>query len=114
MPGQDGFMRHNFRLNLDQSVLPQITLSGSAFYSSSTQDFLPESQGNPIFRLTRMPAGVNLRACVDDRTADCTGPDDRLDRLIIRPDPFNENDSPLYELLNRDYELTAGPVPGQR
>jgi TonB-linked SusC/RagA family outer membrane protein len=112
MPGHEGFSRHNFRLNLDQSVLPSITLSGSAFYSRSTQNAFPEGQGNPIFRLTRMPAGVNLRACVDDPSGDCTGPDDRLTRLIIEPDPFNENDNPLYELLNRQYQVDRGRFLG--
>ncbi len=113
MPGQEGFRRHNFRLNLDQSVNPALTLSGSAFYSTSAQDHLPESQGNPIFRLTRMPAGVNLRACIDDPTADCTlTPEDRLNRLIIRPDPFAENDNPLYQMYNREYELMRGRFLG--
>ena len=112
MPGQGGFDRQNFRINIDQSVRPDITLSGSAFYSASVQDHFPESQGNPIFNLTRMPAGVNLRACIDDPTADCSGAEDRLDRLIIRPDPFNENDNPLYELLNREYEQRRGRFLG--
>ena len=108
MPGHEGFDRHNFRLNLDQSVRSGLTLSGSAFYSRSTQNAFPEGQGNPIFRLTRMPAGVNLRACVDDLNAECTGADDRLGRLVIMPDPFNENDSPLYELLNREFTADRG------
>jgi TonB-linked SusC/RagA family outer membrane protein len=112
MPGHDGFTRNNFRLNLDQSVRENLQLSGSAFYSRSDQNAFPESQGNPIFRLTRMPAGVNLRACVDDVTADCSAPGDRLARMIIEPDPFNENDNPLYELLNREYVSERGRFLG--
>ncbi|MFW5950953.1 MAG: SusC/RagA family TonB-linked outer membrane protein, partial [Gemmatimonadota bacterium] len=112
MPGHEGFNRHNFRMNLDQSVREELTLSGSAFYSRSEQNAFPESQGNPIFNLTRMPAGVNLRACIDDPTGDCTGEEDRLERLIIRPDPFNENDNPLYTVLNRDYQTTRGRFLG--
>lgn len=112
MPGHEGFDRNNFRLNLDQSVREDLQLSGSAFYSMSTQNAFPESQGNPVFRLTRMPAGVNLRACVDDITQECTGPGDRLNRLIIEPDPFNENDNPLYELLNREYQVDRGRFLG--
>lgn len=91
MPGQGGFQRLNFRLNLDQSVRDNMTVSASTFYSRSTQDAFPESQGNPLFNLTRMPAGVDLRA---------TGPDGEL---IMRPDPHEENNNPLYEMLNRDY-----------
>lgn len=112
MPGHEGFDRHNFRLNLDQSVRSDLQLSGSAFYSRSTQNAFPESQGNPVFRLTRMPAGVNLRGCVDDPSADCTDDPDRVSRMIIEPDPFNENDNPLYELLNRDYEVQRGRFLG--
>lgn len=112
MPGQEGFDRHNFRLNLDQTLGHNLTLSGTSFYSRSTQNGFPESQGNPLFRLSRMPAGVNLRACVDDPNKDCTGAGDRLNRLIIEPDPFNENDNPLYMLLNRQWTTERGRFMG--
>jgi TonB-linked SusC/RagA family outer membrane protein len=112
LPGQEGFQRNNFRLNLDQSVRPTLQLSGSAFYSRSNQDQFPENQGNPMFNLTRMPAGVNLRGCVDAPQQDCTGPQDRLTRLIIEPDPQQENNNPLYELLNREFEIDRGRFLG--
>jgi TonB-linked SusC/RagA family outer membrane protein len=119
MPGQEGFKRHNFRLNLDQAVRPGLQMSGSAFYSRSTQNAFPESQGNPMFNLTRMPAGVSLRAClpgtVDDQgrpVTDCSTGPLSLSRMIIRPDPFNENDNPLYEMLHRNYEVARGRFLG--
>jgi len=119
MPGQDGFKRHNFRLNLDQAVRSGLQLSGSAFYSRSNQNAFPESQGNPIFNLTRMPAGVNLRACVPgtvgaggQSVTDCSSGPLSLSNMIIRPDPFNENDNPLYTMLHRDYEVDRGRFLG--
>jgi TonB-linked SusC/RagA family outer membrane protein len=119
MPGQEGFRRHNFRLNLDQAVRPGLQMSGSAFYSRSNQNAFPESQGNPVFRLTRMPAGVNLRACLPgtvdaqgNPVTDCSTGDLSLSRMIIRPDPFNENDNPLYEMLHRNYDVGRGRFLG--
>ena len=100
MPGQEGFRRNNFRLNLDQAVLDQVNVSASAFYSRSIQDQLPESQGNPIFLLTRMPAGVDLEAT------------DAQGNLILEPDPFNENANPLYEMRNRQYDEDRGRFLG--
>lgn len=111
MPGQDGFRRHTFRLNVDQAVRPQLSVSASAFFSRSNQDLFPESQGNPMFNLTRMPAGVNLRAC-EPGTRDaqgnpieiCAGTPYGFQYLLLRPDPFNENPNPLYELYYRQYD----------
>ena len=92
LPGIEGYERINFRLNLDQSVRPNLSLSGTTFISRSTDDLFTESQGNPLFNLTRMPAGSDLFARDEDG------------ELFIRPDPHNENDNPLYELLNRQWD----------
>jgi TonB-linked SusC/RagA family outer membrane protein len=91
MPGHDGMQRHNFRINLDQAVRENITVSASAFYSRSRQD----TREGAMFALTRMPAGVDL-----------TGPDpDNPDEIILKPDPFNDNANPLNTMLNtRDYQ----------
>ena len=94
MPGQEGFDRTNFRINVDQSIVQGMELSGSAFYSRSTQNEFPESQGNPLFDLTRMPAGVDLLG------------DDPFEEgeLVLVVDPTNvESPNPLYTMLNRDY-----------
>lgn len=100
MTGLDGFERVNFRLNVDQLVRPNLNVSGTALISRSTDGLFTESQGNVLFRLTRMPAGIDLWAR------------DENGELYIRPDPRRENDNPLYELLNRDWERTRGRYLG--
>jgi TonB-linked SusC/RagA family outer membrane protein len=96
MPFQDGLRRNAFRVNVDQSVRPNVTVSASAYYARSTADQFPESQGNPIFNLTRMPAGVDLT--MGDTAAGFPG------EPILRPDPFQENPNPLYEMTYREWE----------
>lgn len=98
MPGMTGHVRNNFTLNLDQNVNDKLTLSASAFYSRSRQDQFTESQGTPLFNLTRMPAGVDLLACADDPKKSCA---DDTKNIILKPDPFNENENPLNVMLNR-------------
>jgi TonB-linked SusC/RagA family outer membrane protein len=110
MRGQDGFDRHNFRLNLDQAVRNDVTVSASAFYSLSDQSAFPETSGNPVFNLTRVPAGVNLFACEHDVNLECINDPTRL-RLLT--DPFSrEAGNPLYEVLNRDYVANRGRFIG--
>jgi len=53
---QDGYKRNNFRVNVDQAVVENLTLQTSVFYSRSK---ISNNQGN-LFDLTRMPAGVDL------------------------------------------------------
>jgi hypothetical protein len=52
---------------------------------------------------------------VDDQgrsVTDCSTGPLSLSRMIIRPDPFNENDNPLYEMLHRNYEVDRGRFLG--
>ena len=71
----------------------------------------PEGSGNPIFALTRTPAGVNLWACQDDLTKDCRersgepGPAGRTRRNV-------ESSNPLYELATREYDQNIGRFLG--
>jgi TonB-linked SusC/RagA family outer membrane protein len=109
MPGQDGMRRNNYRINLDQNIQENVQLSASAFYSRSRQNAFGESQGNPVFRLTRMPAGVNLAACMDDITKSCM---DNPDKLILRPHPGSDNTNPLYELLKEKTQNDRGRFLG--
>ncbi len=84
MPYHKGDLRHTFRLNLDQSVRTDLTVSASASYSrrsSSTND-------GSMFQLTRMPAGVDLLS--EDPNIPGV--------LVIKPDPFNDNINPLYTM----------------
>lgn len=92
MPGQEGFSRTGFRVNVDQQLVQNLQVSGSAYYSRSDSDLFPESQGNPLFDLTRMPAGVDLEATNEDG------------ELILQVDPTqNESPNPLYRMLNWEY-----------
>jgi TonB-linked SusC/RagA family outer membrane protein len=113
MTNLTGFERYSFRLNIDQAVMPNLIVSGSATVSRSTDDLFPEHQGNPLFRLTRTPAGVDLMAhyrLVVQKQQEGT-PMVQLHNLI-RPDPHKENDNPLYELFHRDYERVRNRMLG--
>jgi len=106
IPGLEGLDRNNFRVNVDQAIRSNISVGASAFYSRSTNDQFPEGNGNPMFALTRMPAGVNLQGCQADNTRNCLN---RPDSLVLQADPGNtESGNPLYELLNRQYGTERG------
>lgn len=108
MRGAEGFRRNNFRVNLDQAVRQDLQISASAFYSQSDQDQFSETNGNVLFDLTRMPAGVDLLACEDNPE---TSQDETQlsclndpQNLILIPNPFNlESANPIYEMLMMDY-----------
>ncbi len=94
MQGLAPFQRTNLRVNVDQNVIPSVQVQTSAFYSRSTQGQFPESQGNPMFNLTRMPAGVDLNG---------KDPKDTT-QLVLWVDPTNnESPNPLYEMRTRKY-----------
>ncbi|HEX7049188.1 MAG TPA: SusC/RagA family TonB-linked outer membrane protein [Longimicrobiales bacterium] len=110
MLGLEGLKRNNFRVNVDQSVLENLQLSAMAFYSRSTSDLFPESQGNPLFDLTRMPAGVDLTACEDDPSKSCLNDPQHM---VLLPDPTNtESPNPLYDMLTREYRQKRGRFLG--
>jgi TonB-linked SusC/RagA family outer membrane protein len=111
IPGLDGYQRNNFRLNLDQAIRDDLILSASAFYSRGTSDQFPETNGNPIFRLTRMPAGVNLQGCSDDPSESCMSDPARL-MLRVHPDFAAEAGNPLYEVLTREHRVDRGRFLG--
>ena len=84
LPFHRGSLRHNFRVNVDQGVRDDLTLSASATVGQTRTQ---TQQGN-MFQLTRMPAGVDLMA--DDPFTDAD--------MVIKPDPFNDNVNPLYTM----------------
>jgi TonB-linked SusC/RagA family outer membrane protein len=98
MPFHDGSMRHNFRLNVDQSMRQDLTVSASASYSRMRTQTM---QGN-MFQLTRMPAGVDLLA--KDPNYD--------DSIILKPDPFNDNINPLQGMMHNNGYSTRGRFLG--
>jgi TonB-linked SusC/RagA family outer membrane protein len=83
-----GYTRNSIRVNLDQAVGDNWTLSLRSFYSNSEANGEDHDDGGTgFFRLTRQPAGVDLEKR------------DNLGRLYIRSNPLNQggqNQNPLY------------------
>jgi TonB-linked SusC/RagA family outer membrane protein len=93
----EGFTRNAFRLNVDQGIGTDWNFGFRTSYTRSTQDGLNQEEGGQaFFRLTRVPAIVNIL----ER--------DTLDRLYIRPNlqgggSQNENPlSTLYQTFRED------------
>lgn len=94
-----GYKRNNFRLNLDQAVLDNLTLQSSVFYSRSWED---PTHGS-LFDLTRMPAGVDLLQEDPLRPGD----------IILMVDPTNiESPNPLYAMKNLKTDAWRGRFLG--
>ncbi|MBK8250721.1 MAG: SusC/RagA family TonB-linked outer membrane protein [Gemmatimonadetes bacterium] len=77
-----GYTRNTFRLNADQQINDKWTTQLNTFYSNNT--LFPDGE---FFRLTRVPAGVNLQRR------------DAFGRLFVRSNPLNQGDqnaNPLY------------------
>ena len=87
-----GLHRYAFRANVDQVIGSNWTLAIRSQYSRVNQDGLnQEGGGQAFFRLTRVPAIVNVLAT------------DTLGRLYIRPNlqqGGQQNENPLYSLQN--------------
>jgi TonB-linked SusC/RagA family outer membrane protein len=98
LPYHEGQIRHTFRLNVDQSMRNDLTVSGSAMY---TRNRYQPSEGN-MFQLTRMPAGVDLLS--KDPKFD--------DSIILKPDPFNDNLNPLQGMMTVRDMITRGRFLG--
>jgi TonB-linked SusC/RagA family outer membrane protein len=82
----DGYRRNTARLNVDQAVGEDLTMQVSTLYARTTN--YPELD---FFRLTRVPAGVDLMRR------------DSQGRLFIRSNPLNQgqqNQNPLYDAEN--------------
>ena len=82
---QEGYNRTNFRVNVDQAVVDNLTIQTSVFYSRSKT---ATSQGN-LFDLTRMPAGVDLLS------------EDPFEpgQMVLEVNPTNnESENALYSL----------------
>jgi TonB-linked SusC/RagA family outer membrane protein len=86
---EPGFNRTNFRVNVDQAVLDNLTVQSSVFYSRSKQG----TEEGQLFDLTRMPAGVDLLG------EDPYEPGEMV--LTVNPTD-NESPNPLYELKTVD------------
>ena len=103
LPGLRGFDRTGFRMNLDHSLTDGLEVSGSAYYARSDGDRLPQTGGigtNPLFALTRVPAGIDLLARNEQG------------ELLLRVDPTSLVSNPLYGLLNRESTEERGRFLG--
>jgi TonB-linked SusC/RagA family outer membrane protein len=77
----DGFTRHTARLNVDQRVGDNLSLSFRTYFSRGVSDGgNQDGGGNLFFRLTRQPASANLLAR------------DTLGRLYARSNIMNQGD----------------------
>lgn len=93
-----GQVRQTFRLNIDQSMRSDMTISASASY---TRNQFQDTEGG-LHALTRMPAGVNLMT-----------PDPRLPEFVIlKPDPFNDNQNPILDLMHTHNQRNRGRFLG--
>jgi len=86
----NGFTRNSFRINVDQGIGTDWNFAFRTSYTRSTQDGLNQEEGgNAFFRLTRVPAIVNILQT------------DSLHRLYIRPNlqgGGSQNQNPLSTL----------------
>ncbi|HEV8265808.1 MAG TPA: SusC/RagA family TonB-linked outer membrane protein [Gemmatimonadales bacterium] len=86
----NGFTRNSFRVNVDQAVGTDLNIAFRTSYTRSSQDGANQEEGgNAFFRLTRVPAIVNILQT------------DTLDRLYIRPNlqgGGSQNQNPLSTL----------------
>ncbi len=91
-----GYERRSARLNVDQRVGSAWNVALRSYYARSTQDGLNQERGGgAFFRLTRVPAIVNILAT------------DTLGRLYVRPNlqaSGAQNENPLQSLQNIDRE----------
>lgn len=92
----EGFTRNSFRMNVDQTVGTDLNLALRASYTRSTQDGINQEEGgNAFFRLTRVPAIVDILR------------QDTLGRLYIRPNlqgGGSQNQNPLSTLEQTERE----------
>lgn len=88
----EGYTRNAVRLNLDQRIGADWSVAVRSYYARSEQDGLNQERGGgAFFRLTRVPAIVNVLQR------------DTLGRLYVRPNLQNsgaQNENPLQPLEN--------------
>jgi len=88
----EGYRRMSGRVNADQQITEHLSASVRAYYSRSSSDgFDQDGGGQAFFRLTRMPAIVNILATDDSG------------RPYVRPNLITggeQNENPLQSLQN--------------
>jgi TonB-linked SusC/RagA family outer membrane protein len=104
MTAQGGFDRVNFQVNVDQTIQPNLTVAATARYSKSSED----PRNGLLFDMTRMQAGIDLTACLNDLTKNCIQNKD-FTNLVLNSNPTNtESPNPLYAMYMQDQTRTRG------
>jgi TonB-linked SusC/RagA family outer membrane protein len=89
----EGFERNSFRANVDQLIGTNWSIGIRTFYSRTSEDGVNQEGGNAFFRLTRVPAIVDILKT------------DTLGRLYVRPNlqgGGSQNENPLSTLQQTD------------
>ena len=89
--GLNGFLRNTARVNVDQRLSSDLTISLRSQFTRSTQDGNNFDGGGPFFTLTRMPRVTDIAQR------------DTLGRRFVRIALDGENSNPLYELENNNF-----------
>ena len=104
--GLDGYNLKGVRMNLDHRLAQNLTLSGSGFYSQSSNDSPSASANesgvgiNPFFGIMFTSPLANLEAR------------DENGELLIQADPLSVEENPLYIIENADINNKRSRVLG--
>ncbi|CAN0503472.1 unnamed protein product, partial [Laminaria digitata] len=106
LQGLDGFNRKSVRMNLDHRLANNLSLSGSGFYSTSSNDSPRSSSSegtsffNPFFGIMFTSPLANLEA--RDENGD----------LFVQADPLSVEENPIYIIENSDISNDRSRVLG--
>jgi TonB-linked SusC/RagA family outer membrane protein len=92
--GVKGYSRQTVRVNVDQNITDNLTLSASTSYNQSDNEPVTQGPGSPFFRMLLLQPDADIYG---------TNPDGSKFRL--RADPYVSEPNPLYELeyVERDF-----------
>lgn len=106
LQGLNGFNRKSIRMNLDHRLTSNLSLSGSGFYSQSTNDSPRSSSSegtsffNPFFGIMFTSPLANLEAR------------DENGELFVQADPLSVEENPIYIIENSDIANDRSRVLG--
>lgn len=95
IPGQEGYQRYNFRINLDHQILENMTLSFSGYHNRSDRDDIDEGESGAtgqgaFFQLMRYHNEIDI------------GARDENGNFIQFPDSAYWQENPLFIAASRD------------
>ncbi|HEV8509094.1 MAG TPA: SusC/RagA family TonB-linked outer membrane protein [Gemmatimonadales bacterium] len=92
--GLAGYTRRNTRLNLDYQMRPNLDVSFSTFYGTSTNGRAAEGTGSPFFQLMFVQPDVDITACCNPDSSPYVA------KVPLSGDVANDQ-NPMYELNTR-------------